>query len=249
MMQAMSQYTTDTGVHHNIEFSGGLGIVGTPIHEHPPTLADDFLHVDLFQQTESSKSQEQSAQEFQDFFSSISSALSDCSSTPSTASEISAASFPFPYMAQRSGSSSSSNGSPSLSSSVFPTSPYMLNSEERLNSIARWNNYNNTTMSPADKTNQSGKPMYTQKQVEDMLDTVGNCFLNTIDAIIQRTQAADLPLGQEIQELQTLSGSHGSSMSVEARRMILVETVPRLMASLQTLRDDPFGGNHHTLPP
>lgn len=114
----MSQYTPDAGVQHHIEFTGGLGIVGTPIHEHPPTIPDDFLHVDYFQNTESLKTQEQSAQEFQDFFSSISSALSEGSSTPSTASELNATSFPFPYIPQRSGSSSSSTVS--YKKMIFP---------------------------------------------------------------------------------------------------------------------------------
>lgn len=199
MIQAMTQYTQDSGIQHNIEFAGGLGIVGTPIHEHPPAITDDFIHVDLFQQSDPLKGHEQSTQEFQDFFSSISSALSEGSLSPSTSSEITSASnvsFPFPYTTQRSGSSSSSNvsqyshlpgsidlvsqGSPSLSSTLFPTGPYVVGPGERAgaDSIARWNKYN--LMMSTDKSSASDKPMYTRKQVEDMLDTVGNCFLNTI---------------------------------------------------------------------
>ncbi|KAF9451817.1 hypothetical protein P691DRAFT_698410 [Macrolepiota fuliginosa MF-IS2] len=267
MIQAMTQYTQDTGIQHNIEFAGGLGIVGTPIHEHPPAITDDFIHVDLFQQTDPMKAHEQPVQDFQDFFSSISSALSEGSLSPSTSSEITSASnisFPFPYTTHRSGSSSSnvswysslsnsadlsSQGSPSIESTLYPTGPYLVSPGERADSIARWNKYN-LLASSTDKSVPADKPMFTRKQVEDMLDTVGNCFLNTIDAILQRTQAADLPLGQEISELQTLTGSHGGPpLSVEARRMILVETVPRLMASLQTLREDTFGANQHSIPP
>jgi hypothetical protein len=109
MIQAMTQYTSDSGIGHNIEFTGGLGIVGTPIHEHPPGLSDDFINVDIFQQTDSLKAADQATHEFQDFFSSISSALSESASSPSTSSEIlsaSAVSFPFPFPTQTPGTGS-----------------------------------------------------------------------------------------------------------------------------------------------
>lgn len=249
MMQATAHYTSDGGIQHNIEFTGGLGIVGTPIHEHSSGIADDFINVDLFQQADPLKGYEQPTPEFHDFFSSISSALSEGSASPSTSSDItSTTGFPFPYASQRSGSTSSSSNTSPSPPNFFPTGPY-ISPEERANSIAKWNKYN-MMASAVDRPNASDKPMYTRKQVEDMLDVVGNCFLETIDAVLQRTQVADLPLGQEIAELQTLTGSHGSSLGVEARRMILVETIPRLMASLQTLRsEDGFGAIRHPIPP
>ncbi|KXN83370.1 Zinc finger protein 57 [Leucoagaricus sp. SymC.cos] len=257
MIQAMTHYTADGGIQHNIEFAGGLGIVGTPIHEHPPAIPEDFINVDLFQQADPLKSHEQSTQEFHDFFSSISSALSEGATSPSTSSEMMSTTGYFPYPAQRSGSTSSNVGSTCIHLSVknspsppavFPTGPY-ISPEERANSIAQWNKYN-MMVSSLEKPSSPDKPTYSRKQVEDMLDMVGNCFLNTIDAVLQRTQAGDLPLGKEIVGLQTLTGSHGSSLGVEARRMVLVETIPRLMASLQTLRDDGFGtANQHPIPP
>lgn len=35
-------------------------------------------------------------------------------------------------------------------------------------------------MSSGDRSNVGEKPVYTRKQVEDMLDVVGGCFLDTI---------------------------------------------------------------------
>ncbi|EKM79632.1 hypothetical protein AGABI1DRAFT_114132 [Agaricus bisporus var. burnettii JB137-S8] len=252
MIQAMTQYTPDTGLSHNIEFAGGLGIVGTPIHEHPPGLSDDFINVDLFQQTDPLKA-DQATHEFQDFFSSISSALSESASSPSTSSEIlsaSAVSFPFPYPSHTPGTAStnsSNKSSPSPPSTIFSSGSYSfgVSPEERANSISRWNSYN--MMMSLNEANAGEKPMYTQKQVEDMLDMVGNCFLDTIDAVLQRAQAVDLPLvGQEISELQTLVEPQQNSLSVEARRMILVETIPRLMSCL---RDDRYGANRPVISP
>lgn len=203
MIQAMTQYTPDTGLSHNIEFAGGLGIVGTPIHEHPPGLSDDFINVDLFQQTDPLKA-DQATHEFQDFFSSISSALSESASSPSTSSEIlsaSAVSFPFPYPSHTPGTASTNSSnvsstnsvllnlcadsilqksSPSPPSTIFSSGSYSfgVSPEERANSISRWNSYN--MMMSLNEANAGEKPMYTQKQVEDMLDMVGNCFLDTI---------------------------------------------------------------------
>jgi hypothetical protein len=54
-----------------------------------------------------------------------------------------------------------------------------MSSEERTNSIALWNKYN-MMVSSVDKLNAIDQPTYTRKQVEDMLDMVGNCYLDTI---------------------------------------------------------------------
>ncbi|KAJ3561975.1 hypothetical protein NP233_g9865 [Leucocoprinus birnbaumii] len=123
MMQAMAHYTSEGGIQHNIEFAGGLGIVGTPIHEHPPGIPDDFINVDLFQQTDPLKGHEQSTQEFHDFFSSISSALSEGSASPSTASDMMSSTGYFPYATPRSGSTSSSSNTSPSPPTVFPTWP------------------------------------------------------------------------------------------------------------------------------
>lgn len=120
MIHTMTQYTPD-GNMHNIEYAGGLGIVGTPIHEHPPGIPEDFINVDLFQQTDPLKGHEQPTQEYHDFFSSISSALSEGSASPSTSEIMSTTSFPFPYAAQHSGSTSSSS---SVCSFLALASPY-----------------------------------------------------------------------------------------------------------------------------
>jgi hypothetical protein len=110
MIQAMTHYMPDGSIAHNIEYTGGLGLVGTPIHEHPPGIPEDFINVDLFQQADPLKVHQQPTQEFHDFFSSISSALSEGSASPSTSSEMmSTTGFPFPYVTQRSGSTSSSS--------------------------------------------------------------------------------------------------------------------------------------------
>jgi len=134
---------------------------------------------------------------------------------------------------------------------MFPPGPY-ISPEQR----TTWNEYNPMDV-PGVKPSPAETPIYTRRQVEDMLNVVGNCFLETIvseinidrethsefsfkDAILQRTQAADLHFGQGIPELQTLAGSQGDSSSIEVRRMILMETIPRLMGSL---RDDAFGAD------
>jgi len=61
-MEAMMHYTPEGGIQHNIEFSEGLGIVsapivGNPLYEHPPAIADNLVNVDLFSQPDGLKYQ------------------------------------------------------------------------------------------------------------------------------------------------------------------------------------------------
>lgn len=60
-------------------------------------------------------------------------------------------------------------------------------------------------LSSGDKTGHNGKPMYTQKQVEDMLDTVGNCFLSTIVSFPRHIDLPDLSLTQSILRMPSFS--------------------------------------------
>jgi len=119
MMEAMMHYTPEGGIQHNIEFAGGLGIVsapivGNPLYEHPPAIADDLVNVDLFSQPDGHKYHEESTQGLQHFFSST---LSEGCTSPSTSSDMmSTADYPFRY-------APSSRGSVSSSHVCWPHSP------------------------------------------------------------------------------------------------------------------------------
>jgi len=196
MMEAMMHYTPNGGIQHNIEYTGGLGIVGNPPYEHPSAIVDDLINVDLFQQPDGLKYHEQPTQGLQHFFSPISSTLSEGSTSPSTSSEMmSVTGYPFPYMTPSSGSPASSSDvswSPFLLSTfhsnwskISPSPPSMFSSvpyispEERANCITTWDKYNTMGVSEV-KPSATETPIYTRKQVKDMLDVVGDCFLETI---------------------------------------------------------------------
>jgi len=112
MMEAMMHYTPEGGIQHNIEFSEGLAIVsapivGNPLYEHPPAIADDLVNVDLFSQPDGLKYHEESTQGLQHFFSST---LSEGCTSPSTSSEMmSTADCPFSYAPSSRSSVSSSH--------------------------------------------------------------------------------------------------------------------------------------------
>ena len=196
MMEAMMHYTPNGGIQHNIEYTGGLGIVGNPPYEHPSAIVDDLINVDLFQQPDGLKYHEQPTQGLQHFFSPISSTLSEGSTSPSTSSEMmSVTGYPFPYMTPSSGSPASSSDvswSPFLLSTfhsnlskISPSPPSMFSSvpyispEEPANCITTWDKYNTMGVSEV-KPSATETPIYTRKQVKDMLDVVGDCFLETI---------------------------------------------------------------------
>ena len=58
--------------------------------------------------------------------------------------------------------------------SIFTPGPYISPEEQ-----ATWNEYNPMEV-PGVKQSPAETPIYTRKQVEDMLNVVGNCFLETI---------------------------------------------------------------------
>ncbi|KAF8161556.1 hypothetical protein B0H34DRAFT_384675 [Crassisporium funariophilum] len=90
----------------------------------------------------------------------------------------------------------------------------------------------------------SERPIYTRQQVKDMLDVVSDCFIGSIETIMNDGQAktfGTLPVEPHVR--LDHPGAHG-----DIRRMILLEAVPRMFSRLQDNPGDAqaFSNGYHT---
>ncbi|KAF5378777.1 hypothetical protein D9615_006930 [Tricholomella constricta] len=79
------------------------------------------------------------------------------------------------------------------------------------------------------------KPIYTRRQVDDMLDAVSTCFAGTMEEVLRRVDSQSKPPEKQLESTRRTTTQ--ASPSSELRKM-LSETLPRLFDSLQSVLED-----------
>ncbi|TFK32211.1 hypothetical protein BDQ12DRAFT_739531 [Crucibulum laeve] len=223
----------------NFDFAQALGLLDTGnLTASSSSFAHTFLSpLDTFSANSPKMQSIPDSQEFSDVLSlfpcsGVDSPPSPPSSYDATLPSLHTTTAPF---AHRRTSSSSSASSTSLSSpSFYPAqNEFFGKLDPRLRSRARSaSRYHSTKPAPTPNRGRSrDKPIYTRRQVEDMLDVISSCFVGTMDAVISRTNS---PARAETDNPSSnMPFEQGSSSSNDLRRMILSEAFPRMLAGLK----------------
>ncbi|KAG6829805.1 hypothetical protein H0H87_010109 [Tephrocybe sp. NHM501043] len=77
------------------------------------------------------------------------------------------------------------------------------------------------------------KPIYTRRQVDDMLHAVKDCFAGTMDDILKRVNTIEKAFGKPSDHPR-----HNDDSPDFRLRGLLDESLPRLLCGLQTLLDE-----------
>ncbi|KAG6908405.1 hypothetical protein DXG01_004766 [Tephrocybe rancida] len=83
------------------------------------------------------------------------------------------------------------------------------------------------------------KPIYTRRQVDDMLNAVSNCFAGTMEEVLKRVDTTDKTSDKTSDKTpDTIKDNPVQNGSNHELRRMLSDTLPRLFNGLQNLLDD-----------
>ncbi|PPQ71014.1 hypothetical protein CVT24_011930 [Panaeolus cyanescens] len=165
--------------------------------------------------------------------SSLSSSGSIHSPTPSFDGSMAMAAVSTTGSSHRRPSTSSSSVSSSSTSSA-PYTPSIGNSHENnfyscLDNTSNFDHWNSFPSSPVE-----GEPVYTRRQVKDMIDVMSECLIETMETVITRGQPTPLTSIH----LETVNNPRRAvqppAKETELRQAILSEAIPRLSYKMQS---------------
>ncbi|KAF9047657.1 hypothetical protein BJ165DRAFT_1526938 [Panaeolus papilionaceus] len=130
--------------------------------------------------------------------------------------------------------STSSSSVSSSSTSSAPYTPSIGNSHdngfysclENQSNFDRWNSFPN---SPVD-----GEPVYTRRQVKDMIDVMSECLIETMETVITRGQPTPLTAIHLETANDPRLAVQPAAKETELRQAILSEALPRLSYKMQS---------------